>query len=152
REEKNARSRVSLSSVIPAQPASQSSAMMRSFASGSHSNSMENMLYGGDSPMKLQGIFPPIATPFDHEGNIYASQARHNIEKWNRTTLAGYVVCGSTGESVMLTTEEKTQLWGLVAQYAATDKLLIAGTGVESVRETVCLTNRAAAMGYKAAM
>ncbi len=32
------------------------------------------------------------------------------------------------------------------------EKLLIAGTGVESVRETVCLTNRAAEMGYKAAM
>jgi len=31
-------------------------------------------------------------------------------------------------------------------------KLLIAGTGVESVRETVALTNRAAEMGYKAAM
>jgi 4-hydroxy-2-oxoglutarate aldolase len=113
---------------------------------------MENMLYGGYSPMKLTGIFPPIATPFDHEGNIYAAKVRHNVEKWNRTTLSGYVVCGSTGESVMLTTEEKTQLWGLVAQYAASDKLLIAGTGVESVRETVCLTNRAAAMGYKAAM
>jgi 4-hydroxy-2-oxoglutarate aldolase len=77
---------------------------------------------------------------------------RHNVEKWNRTTLSGYVVCGSTGESVMLTAEEKAQLWGLVAQHAAADKLLIAGTGVESVRETVCLTNRAAAMGYKAAM
>ena len=32
------------------------------------------------------------------------------------------------------------------------DKLLIAGTGVESVRETVALTNRAADIGYKAAM
>ena len=35
---------------------------------------------------------------------------------------------------------------------AAADKLLIAGTGVESVRETVWLTNKAAEMGYKAAM
>ena len=102
--------------------------------------------------MKLQGIFPPIATPFDHEGNLYASKVRHNVEKWNRTTLSGYVVCGSTGESVMLTTEEKTALWGMVAESAAPEKLLIAGTGVESVRATVCLTNRAAGMGYKAAM
>jgi 4-hydroxy-2-oxoglutarate aldolase len=102
--------------------------------------------------MKLQGIFPPIATPFDHEGNIYAAKVRHNVEKWNRTTLTGYVVCGSTGESVMLTTEEKVQLWEMVAKHAAPEKLLIAGTGVESVRETVCLANRAAAMGYKAAM
>ena len=59
---------------------------------------------------------------------------------------------GSTGESVMLTTEEKLLMWELVAKHAAPDKLLIAGTGMESVRETVCLTNRAAEMGYKAAM
>ena len=39
-----------------------------------------------------------------------------------------------------------------MAKYAAPEKLLIAGTGVESVRETVLLTNRAAEMGYKAAM
>ena len=102
--------------------------------------------------MKLQGIFPPIATPFNHEGEIWKIKVQHNIEKWNLTGLAGYVVCGSTGESVMLTTEEKMQLWEWVAQYAAPEKLLIAGTGVESVRETVDLTNRAAGLGYKVAM
>src|SRR5579863_4822242 len=102
--------------------------------------------------MKLQGIYPPITTPFDHSGNIYVSKVQHNVEKWNRTTLSGYVVMGSTGESVMLTPEEKVTMWELVAKYADPEKLLIAGTGVESVRETVCLTNRAAEMGYKAAM
>jgi 4-hydroxy-2-oxoglutarate aldolase len=102
--------------------------------------------------MKLQGIFPPITTPFDHAGNIYAAKVQHNVEKWNRTALSGYVVLGSTGESVMLTTDEKVTMWELVAKHAAPEKLLIAGTGMESVRETVCLTNRAAEMGYKAVM
>src|SRR5437868_6813666 len=102
--------------------------------------------------MKLQGIYPPIATPFDHNGDIWKVKVQHNIEKWNLTGLAGYVVCGSTGESVLLTTEEKIQLWEWVATYAAPEKLLIAGTGVESVRESVALTNRAAETGYKAAM
>jgi 4-hydroxy-2-oxoglutarate aldolase len=102
--------------------------------------------------MKLSGIFPPITTPFDHKGDIYKAKIEHNISKWNMTSLAGYVVCGSTGESVMLTREEKLLTWELVARYAAPEKLLIAGTGVESVRETVALTNQAAEMGYKAAM
>ncbi|MFY9727939.1 MAG: dihydrodipicolinate synthase family protein [Bryobacteraceae bacterium] len=102
--------------------------------------------------MKLQGIFPPITTPFDHEGNIYNAKLQHNVEKWNRTALSGYVVMGSTGESVMLTEAEKYVVWELVAQHAAPEKLLIAGTGMESVRETVSLTNCAAEMGYKAAM
>ena len=102
--------------------------------------------------LRLQGIYPPITTSFDHSGNIYAAKVQHNVEKWNRTALSGYVVMGSTGESVMLTTEEKISMWEQVAHHAAPDKLLIAGTGMESVRETVCLTNRAAEMGYKAAM
>ncbi len=44
--------------------------------------------------MKLQGIFPPIATPFDHKGDLWEVKVRHNVEKWNQTGLAGYVVCG----------------------------------------------------------
>lgn len=102
--------------------------------------------------IKLHGIFPPIATPFNSDGDLYAAKVEHNVTKWNKTSLAGYVVCGSTGESVYLTVEEKFTLFELVARYAAADKLLLAGTGVESVRETVMLTNRAAEMGYKAAM
>jgi 4-hydroxy-2-oxoglutarate aldolase len=102
--------------------------------------------------LKLEGIYPPIATPFDLDGNLYKAKVRHNVEKWNRTGLAGYVVCGSTGESVMLTPDEKFQMFEWVAECAAPDKLLMAGTGVESVRETVWLTNRAAEMGYQAAM
>jgi 4-hydroxy-2-oxoglutarate aldolase len=102
--------------------------------------------------MKLHGIFPPITTPFNSDGEVWKVKVQFNIEKWNHTGLAGYVVCGSTGESVMLTTEEKILLWELVAQHATPEKILIAGTGMESVRETVALTNRAADMGYKAAM
>src|SRR5258705_12675364 len=96
---------------------------------------------------KLQGILPPIATPFDHKGDLYKVKVQHNVEKWNRTGLTRYVVCGSTGESVYLTTEEKLQLWERVAEYAASDKILGCGTGVESVRETVALTNAPAAPG-----
>lgn len=102
--------------------------------------------------MKLHGIFPPIATPFDHNGEVWKIKVQHNVSKWNRTGLAGYVVCGSTGESVFLSTDEKLRLWEWVAEAAAPEKLLLAGTGMESVRETVDLTNRAAALGYKAAM
>ena len=102
--------------------------------------------------VKLHGIFPPIATPFDHNGDLYPIKVRHNIEKWNKTPLAGYAVCGSTGESVFLTTEEKIKMWEWVAEYADSSKILVAGTGVEGVRETVCLTNRAADLGYKVAM
>ena len=102
--------------------------------------------------MKLQGVFPAVATPFDHEGNLYITKIQHNVEKWNRAGLTGYVVTGSTGEEVFLSAEEKCTLWEQVAKHASPGRILIAGTGAESVRETICATNRAADLGYHAAL
>jgi 4-hydroxy-2-oxoglutarate aldolase len=102
--------------------------------------------------MKLNGIFPAIATPFDARGELYRAKVQHNVERWNRTRLAGYLVCGSTGETPLLGYEEKLRLLEWVAQWAAPDRILLAGTGAESVRETVRLTNQAAEFGYKAAL
>ncbi len=102
--------------------------------------------------MKLQGIFVPITTPFDHNGELYKAKLKHNLEKWNLAALAGYVVCGSTGEGPMLTADEKVRVWGWAAEYSAPGRLLIAGIRAESVRETVSLANRAAEIGYKAVL
>jgi 4-hydroxy-2-oxoglutarate aldolase len=102
--------------------------------------------------MKLQGIFPAIATPFDTKGELYKIKVQHNIERWNRTVLSGYVVCGSTGESALLSAEEKLQLFEWAAQHAAPEKMLIAGTSADSVHECLRMTNRAAELGYKAAL
>ena len=102
--------------------------------------------------MKLQGIFADITTPFDHKGDIYKVKVQHNIEKWNRTTLAGYVVCGAAGEGAFLSAEEKAAVWEMVAKLAAPDKLMIAACAMPGVRETVSLSNRAADLGYKAAL
>ena len=102
--------------------------------------------------MKLQGIFADITTPFDHKGDIYKVKVQHNVEKWNKTTLAGYVVCGAAGEGALLSAEEKIAVWEMVAKFAAAEKLLIAAAAAPGVRETVALANRAADLGYKAAL
>jgi 4-hydroxy-2-oxoglutarate aldolase len=102
--------------------------------------------------LKLPGIFASIATPFDHKGDIYKVKVRHNVEKWNMVKLAGYLVCGSTGEGVALTADEKLMLWSLTAEVNAGGRVLLAGTGTESVRETVALSNQAAGLGYQGAV
>jgi 4-hydroxy-2-oxoglutarate aldolase len=101
--------------------------------------------------MKLQGIFADITTPFDHKGDIYKVKVQHNVEKWNRTTLAGYLVCGVAGEGALLSSEERASVWEMVAKLAAENKLLIAACAAPGVRETVALAERAAGLGYKAA-
>jgi 4-hydroxy-2-oxoglutarate aldolase len=102
--------------------------------------------------MKLQGIFPALATPFDHAGDLYKVKVFHNVEKLNRIALAGYCVCGSTGETPLLSFDERVQLMEWVRQAAADNKILIAGVGAESVHETVRIANRAAEIGFHFAL
>lgn len=102
--------------------------------------------------MKLQGIFPALTSSFDHAGNLYKVKVLHNIEKLNQIALAGYVVCGSTGETPLLSVAERFQLMEWVKQASAENKLLIAGAGAESVHETAAIANRAAEIGFHAAL
>ena len=102
--------------------------------------------------MKLQGIHPALTTCFDHEGNLYKAKIFHNIEKLNEIGLAGYTVCGSTGETPLLSIDERIHLMQWVREASAPGKTLIAGVGAESVHETVRVANCAASMGYHAAL
>jgi len=102
--------------------------------------------------MNLHGIFPPLTTPFAADGTIAPAKLRENIARYNRLGLAGYVLNGSTGESVLLRWEEIYRLWEAAKESAAPGKVLIAGTGAESTAETIEHTNRAASLGFNAAL
>jgi 4-hydroxy-2-oxoglutarate aldolase len=100
----------------------------------------------------LSGVYPALTTPFAADGSVSLADLKHNIERYNRTGLVGYVVLGSTGESVLLSREEMDRILATVKEAAAKDKRLIAGTGAESTAETIERTKRAAAMGYQFAL
>jgi 4-hydroxy-2-oxoglutarate aldolase len=102
--------------------------------------------------MKLHGIFAPLITPFDADGNVALGQVRDNVALYNKTKLAGYVPNGSTSESVLLRWDEVYKVWEGVRDAAAPGKILIAGTGAESTVETIEHTNRAAKIGYAVAL
>jgi 4-hydroxy-2-oxoglutarate aldolase len=94
----------------------------------------------------IKGIFPPIATPFTNDEVAY-SKLIENLGRWNETELAGYVVLGSNGESVFLTRDEKIKLVETVKNNIPKNKKLIAGTGSDSIKATISLTNEAADCG-----
>lgn len=102
--------------------------------------------------VKLHGIFSPLTTPFATDGSVDHARIRSNIALYNQTGLAGYASNGSTGESVLLLWEEVYKIWETVKAAAAPEKILIAGTGAESTAETIVHTNRAARLGYAAAL
>jgi dihydrodipicolinate synthase/N-acetylneuraminate lyase len=102
--------------------------------------------------MLLHGIFPPITTPFYPDGNVYFRKLESNIERYSRTPVAGIVTLGSTGEAVMLSDQEQRDVLKAAREAAAPNKVLIAGTGLESAIGTLRLTAYAAELGYDVAM
>ena len=102
--------------------------------------------------MLLHGIFPPITTPFYPDGNVYFKKLESNVERYSRTPCAGIVVLGSTGEAILLSDQERRDVLKSAREAAAPNKVLIAGTGIESAIETLRLTEYAAELGYDIAM
>ncbi|MFZ0953319.1 MAG: dihydrodipicolinate synthase family protein, partial [Candidatus Sulfotelmatobacter sp.] len=98
--------------------------------------------------MLLYGIFPPITTPFYPDGNVYFKKLESNVERYSRTPCAGIVVLGSTGEAILLSDQERRNVLKSARDAAAPNKVLIAGTGIESAIETLRLTEYAAELGY----
>ena len=92
--------------------------------------------------------FPPLTVPFNHEGDIYEAKVRFNVEKLNLTQVSGYVMGGSTGESVS-STPEKERLWDLVAACRARQAAHCRHRA-ESVRDAGIVL--ACGRGYHAAM
>src|SRR5437588_9815501 len=102
--------------------------------------------------MLLHGVFPPITTPFYPDGNVYFKKLESNVERYSRTPCAGIVVLGSTGEAIMLSDQERRDVLKCAREFAAPEKVLVAGTGIESAIETLRLTEYAADLGYDVAM
>jgi len=102
--------------------------------------------------MLLHGILPPITTPFYPDGSVYFKKLEHNVERYSKTPVAGIVVLGSTGESILLSDQERRDVFKCARDHAAPNKVLVAGTGLESAIETLRLTEYAASLGYDVVM
>jgi 4-hydroxy-2-oxoglutarate aldolase len=102
--------------------------------------------------MLLSGIVPPVTTPYYPDGNLYFKKLEYNVERYSKTPVAGIVVLGSTGEAVMLSDQERRDVLKSAREAASLNKVLIAGTGLESALETLRLTEYAAELGYDVAL
>jgi len=100
----------------------------------------------------LHGVIPALTTPFDGNGAVSLEKLRQNIDAYNRIGLSGYLAFGSTGESVLLDRAEYEAVLAAVREAAASGKILIAGTGVDSTAETISRTEAAARLGFDYAL
>jgi 4-hydroxy-tetrahydrodipicolinate synthase len=96
--------------------------------------------------MELKGVFTALVTPFrdysvDEEAlkNLIAFQLAEGVD--------GLVPCGTTGESATLSFEEHERVIELTVQQVKGAVPVIAGTGSNSTKETIELTEAALKVG-----
>ncbi|MBS4029228.1 MAG: dihydrodipicolinate synthase family protein [Ignavibacteriales bacterium] len=100
---------------------------------------------------KLHGVIPPIATPFINQ-ELAVDKLKENIQKLLQTDLAGILVLGSNGESVMLNEKEKLQVVEAAREVVPANKILLVGAGNDSTKETISFINKISKMGIEYAL
>ena len=84
----------------------------------------------------LSGIFPPVTTPFNNDGELLIDRFKENLTRWAAAPLAGLTVLGSNGEAHFLSDQEALQVVGEARSSIAANKTMIVGAGKESTRLT----------------
>ncbi len=94
----------------------------------------------------FKGSIVALITPF-HEQQVDFAALERLVEWHIQQGTQGLVVCGSTGESMMLEADEHQQIVATAVKVAAKRIPIIAGTGVISTRQTIMLSQQAEQAG-----
>ncbi|MCY4430823.1 MAG: 4-hydroxy-tetrahydrodipicolinate synthase [Rhodospirillales bacterium] len=99
----------------------------------------------------FQGSLCALITPF-RDGEVDEAAIRRIVDWHVAEGTSGLVPCGTTGESPALSHEEHDRVVSLTIECAAGRIPVMAGTGSNSTREAVRLTQHARAAGADAAL
>ncbi len=89
--------------------------------------------------LHIQGIYAPLPTPFDSDGQIDYGKLRRNLDRWDSEPLSGYVIGGSNGEFTSLSSSERVDLVRFVCDHVDQARTVIAGCGMPSTWATIDL-------------
>lgn len=104
----------------------------------------------GGNAMKLQGIFTALLTPYREDGKIDKQALKRLIDFSLNAGVNGFYVGGSTGEGVLMTEAERTDLFETVAEANNGRGVLIGHVGATSTDEAVLLANTIKKLNYDA--
>jgi 4-hydroxy-2-oxoglutarate aldolase len=102
--------------------------------------------------IQLNGIMPPLTTPFDAEGHLDLTGLAENVARYNETGLIGYVALGSNGEAVHLSTNERAQVLETIKRAATPAHKIVAGVNEFSTRAAIEATRAASQSGADGAL
>jgi 4-hydroxy-2-oxoglutarate aldolase len=97
--------------------------------------------------VNLNGILPPVTTPFNEAGDVDYGALASNIARYNEAGLRGYVPLGSNGEAVHLTVDERRQVIATVKRSATSEHTIVAGVNEFSTRAAIEAARAAADCG-----
>ncbi|TMN22742.1 4-hydroxy-tetrahydrodipicolinate synthase [Lentibacillus cibarius] len=97
-------------------------------------------------------VLTAMVTPFDQHGDIDFNATRTLVNHLITNGSEGLVVAGTTGESPTLTTDEKLDLFAFVAKVTNGRVPVIAGTGSNSTKASIRLTQQAESTGVDGIM
>ena len=97
-------------------------------------------------------LLTAMITPYDRSGNVDYDKAAGLAQRLLANGSDGVVLAGTTGESPVLSSEEKERLFAAVRDRVGSEGLVIAATGTNDTRKTVEFTARAARVGVDGAM
>ena len=97
------------------------------------------------------GIHTAIVTPFKNNA-LDEAALKKVVDMQFAGGVQGIVPCGTTGESPTLDYEEHERVIKLSVEFAAGRGMVIAGTGSNSTREAIEMTQQAEAAGANAAL
>jgi 4-hydroxy-2-oxoglutarate aldolase len=101
---------------------------------------------------ELCKVFLPITTTFDAAGAMDRQGLLANIEGWQKSSLGGYVLLGSTGERVHLTDRECLDVIETARETVPESMAFIVGAGQQSTRVTIDEVRRYATAGADAVL
>ena len=99
----------------------------------------------------FSGTFTALITPF-RDGHLDRDAFQALIERQIAAGIAGIVPVGTTGESPTLDSDEHLAVIKAAVEFADGKIKVLAGSGANSTREAIHLTQTAEAMGADASL
>lgn len=100
---------------------------------------------------RLQGVLTAILTPFERDGRLALEKMPDLLAFQRQAGVDGVVVCGTNGEGLSLSVEERQRTLEAVLAHRK-GLTVVAATGATSVTDAVALTRHAGEVGADAAL
>jgi 4-hydroxy-tetrahydrodipicolinate synthase len=101
---------------------------------------------------ELGRLLTAMVTPYTASGEVDYAGARRLARRLVDCGNDGVVVTGTTGESPLLSDDEKARLWTEVKQELGDRATVVAGSGTNDTHHSIALTARARRAGVDAAL